>query len=309
MFRRGRLTPPPEHADPAEKAACAQLWCAVLADIDDDLVMTAALRHLRAGDRESSFWPTPARLLSLVTDPGHASGTAAFGRLLHLAERHGSSGRPQPPNLGDPYRLAAAGSVEEAARTRGVEAVGGWAALCSGDRATARDRYIVRHAQGIEKYRAAFEEDEARTTKIGGPPWLRRRFLAPWHLETDAVRAWDEIVALADERGADDPPILAGERVRFRLDAEPAIERAMWEGLEAIGGWDRFVAAEIRDDEGNEPKRLGFDRHTFAQRYEATFERARQDGEYRPGAVIDLAHRLAERRDAALTDRNRGGAR
>lgn len=118
---------PPKALESAQGMAFAvKTWAEVLADIDPRSMQGAVMRYARS--RESRFWPTPGVLVELIQDLQQAPDDQAgeqWGRLLRLAS---ARGRSNPP--GERWRLHDDPDID-AKMTAGLEAVGGWIALCN----------------------------------------------------------------------------------------------------------------------------------------------------------------------------------
>ena len=125
LERAGLRTPTAIQADLTESA---DLWAAVLADIDESALRAALLVYLRTPD--GRFWPTPGALLALV--PGRQSeatvqdeGVDAWAQLLRSIRRWGQM---RPPGTEwaldeDPDRADAIAA--------GLDGIGGWSAACA----------------------------------------------------------------------------------------------------------------------------------------------------------------------------------
>lgn len=117
---------PPKALESAQGMAFAvKTWAEVLADIEPRSMQGAVMRYARS--RESRFWPTPGVLVELIQDlqqlPEDQAGEQ-WGRLLRLAS---ARGRYNPP--GERWRLHDDPAID-AKMAAGLEAVGGWIALC-----------------------------------------------------------------------------------------------------------------------------------------------------------------------------------
>ena len=157
--------------------AAAILWSVVLADLEPYEMVAAAMAFLRGPD--SSWWPTPGRILTLV--PGRAAdeiddAPEAWAFVMKALQDRGRD-RP-PPDDWSPFKN---GDRDEALRWA-LKAIGSWRDLCvqetsvleTSTRASFRDAY---RAARQRKRLARQETDAQRLLETlrdrGLPPLLR----------------------------------------------------------------------------------------------------------------------------------------
>ena len=117
--------PPKQMSTPQGLRFAVQTWAEVLADVHPQDLSNAVLRYARGS--ESVWWPTPGVLISLIEqgerDPSD-NADEMWGMLLNQVARRGRYNAPTPEQ---PLHQDSAINSKLLA---GVEACGGWNALC-----------------------------------------------------------------------------------------------------------------------------------------------------------------------------------
>jgi hypothetical protein len=134
MLESGGLRPPEVWQKPENRRIAVEVWQGALGDIGPQQLRVAAVAYLRT---PSPFWPTPGQLLALIPGRPEANlddSDEAWGIVMEGISKHGWSSPPTP--MGNPIGDGKWRYCEEEARCKaieaGVQAAGGWRALCLG---------------------------------------------------------------------------------------------------------------------------------------------------------------------------------
>lgn len=325
------VRPPFDATDAEQLETAAAALVDVLPELDDRQLEEATRLHLRSGDR---WWPTPGRLLELVSAPREEDDAdGAWGEVRRLRRVHGAHA-PLPPGP-DPLTLST-DEQEARVRWRMLEALGGrrrdaqlgWQALVaavrSGDDMHARAVLADAHAALVADVQARLERAAApragsvklKHIRLPGSTRTVSRSAA-WLQGADAehsVRA----LCIAASRHGDRPVADPYAPKPWRLSSDPLREAAMHAGLSAVGGWTS-VWAEGATELERSPDLLpavAADRASFRSAYRGVMNAGRQleqHGHERalglrsaerglldvsPEEVSDVLVSLAERRQA-----------
>lgn len=143
------------------REAAIDAWTACLPDVDATDLKRAAIAYIRAGER---FWPTPGQLLQHLPEKAATKvddSDRAWGWLLRcVSSRGGYAGAPTSySHLQDKDRAIRAG----------VQACGGWQALCQagpGDNTAHRASFRAAYRATMEMCRLQ-DEDETGRAALG----------------------------------------------------------------------------------------------------------------------------------------------
>lgn len=180
MFATVGLPGTPKLSDRQAVEAMLHVWAACCSGVTDDGLRAAAVSYLQ--DPGSEWFPRkPGTLLALV--PGRQESEvdmadSAWGHAIHLVSKHG---RDRGPGVVDFYGMSwtwqdEAGPYDPAALSAGVEALGGWRALCDVDNeTTARHSFRAAYRSMVERKRIAEREGNviallgtSPTKRLGG---------------------------------------------------------------------------------------------------------------------------------------------
>lgn len=254
-------------------AAIGVAWSVVMPDVDDDRLMAACLLYLRGP--QSSWWPKPGQLLSLLSGGDDDTSGEDWGRLRMLRRIHGVT---EPAKAGDPHTFALSTCrAEEQARWLGLVECGGWAVFGRGcDPADFR-----------RGYQRAIDSARSQLGRVGHWPDSVRQTVERWLAGADYGAALRDLRLVAEACGAAVPRD-PHKPAPYRLHDDQRRERAMAAGLAAAGGW-----REVWPDGSTIPESLrasdAANRRAFCAAYRAAMQRTQRRREAtKVAALVDL---------------------
>ncbi len=198
-------------------------WAVSMPEVSDQQLLAACLIHLRGED--CKWFPKPGQILRYLSMDGDDSAGEDWGELRRLRKLHGAR-KPSDPTKPERFVLSL-NRMEANARWRGIEKCGGWSKFVSNPQ--------------IESFRAGFRsiveyaEKEANSPRCNWSESLRTR-VDLWLSTLDVDASFRDCVSMALTRRNSEPHN-PKHPTPYRLHKHPKRERAMWEGLQAAGGW------------------------------------------------------------------------
>ena len=206
---------PSQWSDSRAVADAISSWRAVLFDLSDQALRTAAIAYVR-GPR-ARFWPSPGELLvhsgPMPLDLDDAD--LAWGEVKEMIERHGSRRKPRVPDGTPCWRLSAS-QRKERILWAAIMACGGWPSVMD---TSGHDAFI-------------------EYLDINAAP------------EADIEAWWDRITTMGESHDGY-PPMEVGAPDRFDLDDDPERAASMEGGIMACGGWKNLCGSALSDEVAN----------------------------------------------------------
>ena len=203
---------PSQWSDSLAVADAIASWRAVLFDLSDDALRTAAIAYTR-GPR-SRFWPSPGELLvyagPMPVDADDAD--LAWGQLREMMQRHGSRRKPRVPDGTPCWRLSASPRKEQILWAA-INTAGGWPSIVD----TSGHDAFVEHLD------------------INASP------------DADCEQWWGLVQGMAVANGGH-PPLTDSDPDTFDLDDDTSRAAAMDGGIMACGGWKHLCTSSLKDE-------------------------------------------------------------